>query len=221
MSAAEAYDALMLDYAAGALGPARALLVETHLRLHPAATGALAALDAAGGALLEGIVPEQVSALPLPALQSGAAGTTAPTAHPQSGAAGRFQKGARNEDRTVEALALIEAASRHPENLSWRWRAPGLRELKLPFSGASLMWLQGGKALAPHDHTAEEVTLVLRGGFSDKAGHYEVGDIAFADVGFDHSPLVPPGGDCVCLVAMEGKLQFHGLLARITARLLA
>ena len=218
MSAAEAYDALMLDYAAGTLGPARMLLVETHLRLQPSAMEGLSALDAAGGALLEDIDPAEVSALPLPGLQSGAAGAPAPAGGAHGAGA---RRGGKHADKMVEALALIEAASRHPGNLSWRWRAPGLRELKLPISGASLIRLQGGKALAPHDHTAEEVTLVLRGGFSDKAGHYDVGDIAFADVGFDHSPLVPPGDDCVCLVAMEGALKFHGLLARVAARLLA
>lgn len=205
MNAVEAYDALMLDYAAGALTPARRLLVETYLQLRPAAGAIVTALDAAGGALLEEIEPADTAALPL---------TGAPWPAPAPDHRGR--------SAMVEAHALIEAASRQPDNLSWRWRAPGLRELRLPCPGASLIRLQGGRALAAHGHTDEELTLVLRGGYSDSAGHYEVGDIAFADAGFDHSPLVPVGReDCVCLVAMDGSLRFHGMIARVTARLLS
>jgi putative transcriptional regulator len=200
--AAESYDALMLDYAAGALGPGQSLLVETHLRLKPQGRSAAAALDAAGGAMLEALAPAEIAARPL--------------AHDRLPAAP-----VSPADPLIEARALIEAASRQPDNLSWRWRAPGLRELRLPLQGAFLMRLAGGGALAAHGHTGEEITLVLRGGYSDPAGHYEVGDIGFAEPGFDHSPLVPPGPDCVCLVAMTGKLRFHSALARVTARLLS
>jgi putative transcriptional regulator len=198
----DAYDALMLDFAAGALGPAQALLVETHLRLKPSARGGAAALDAAGGALLEALEPVEVAAIPLGVVEAASGAVVGPAP-------------------VMEARALIEAAARRPDKMNWRWRAPGLRELRLPLAGASLIRLAGGRALAAHGHTGEELTLVLRGGFSDSAGHYDVGDIGFADACFDHSPLVPPGDDCVCLVAMTGALRFHGAVARIAARLLS
>ncbi len=203
LTAQHAYDVLMLDHAAGALAPAQALLVETHARLRPSAKAYANALEVAGGAFLEALEPVEVSALPF-----------APTTDAVPG-------DARASDRLIAARALIEAAARTPDNLNWRWRAPGLRELRLPVAGASLIRLVGGGALAPHGHTAEELTLVLAGTFSDCAGVYGVGDIGFADEGLDHSPQVPPGDDCVCLVATTGALKFHGALARITARLLA
>lgn len=192
----------MLDHAAGALAPAQVLLVETHFRLRPAARVHAEALDAAGGALLEALEPTPVAALPFAANEPPVQDRSAP-------------------DRLIDARALIEAAARRPDDLQWRWRAPGLRELRLPVEGASLIRLAGGSALAPHGHGGEELTLVLRGTFSDCAGVYAVGDIGFADEGFDHSPAVPPGGDCVCLVANTSALLFHGALARITARLFA
>lgn len=203
MIGAEAYSALMVDYAAGALPPARTLLVETHLRLKPEAGEAAAALDVAGGALLERLAPAEITALPF---ATGDHGSAEPRPIP---------------DRLIETRALLEAGSRRPDNLNWRWRAPGLRELRLPVSGAFLMRLGGGRALAAHGHTGEEITLVLRGSYSDKAGRYEVGDIGFADDGFDHSPLVPPGDDCVCLVVQTGRLKFHSPLARIAAQILS
>jgi putative transcriptional regulator len=197
------YGALLMDFAAGALAPAQTLLVETHLRLRPEGRETMAALDAAGGALLESIDPAAIAARPLAAVEAVA---------PEPATA---------DDRLIEARALIEAAARQPDALSWRWRAPGLRELNLPFAGSSLIRLAGGRALAAHGHTGEEITLVLRGTFSDQAGCYGVGDIGFADTGYDHSPLVPPGDDCVCLVAMTGRVKFHNPVARIAARLLA
>ena len=202
LTARDAYDALLLAHAAGALAPAQALLADTHLRLKPAARAHANALAVAGGALLEAIEPVETAALPFATID-------------------RADDDAPAPDRLIAARALIEAAARTPEKLQWRWRAPGLKELRLPVPGASLIRLAGGGALAPHGHTGEELTLVLSGAFSDCAGTYGVGDIGFADEGFDHSPHVPPGDDCICLVATSGALTFHGALARITARLFA
>ena len=88
-------------------------------------------------------------------------------------------------------------------------------------AGASIIRLAAGGALAPHGHTDDEFTLVLRGQFFDAAGAYGVGDIGFADESVDHNPTVPPGADCICLVATAGELKFHSVVARVTARLLA
>lgn len=200
---AGAYQALMLDHAAGALSPARQLLVVTHLRLKPSARESTVWLEAAGGALLEGLEPVPVATTPLAPLDRMAVSVVSAP------------------DHLVESHALIEAASRQPENLSWRWRAPSLRELRLPMPGASLMRLAGGRAVPIHGHTGEELTLVLRGDYADETGIYGPGEIAFADAGFDHSPYVPEGSDCVCLVATDGDLKFHGLLSRIVHRVLS
>ena len=202
VTAHDAYDTLMLDYAAGALAPAQALLADTHLRLSPGAQAREALLDIAGGVLLETIEPAAVAAVPLATLERAGDDIRAP-------------------QRLVAARALIDAAATGPDSLQWRWRAPGLRELRLPYPGASLIRLAGGGALAPHGHTGEELTLVLSGTFSDCTGDFRVGDIGFADEALDHNPRVPPGADCVCLVATSGDLRFHGALARITARLFA
>ncbi|MDX2232896.1 MAG: ChrR family anti-sigma-E factor [Hyphomonadaceae bacterium] len=202
MAGPDEYGALLLDYAVGSVTPAASLLVETHLRLKPGSGAAVAALDAAGGALLEAIVPTPMAALPLTVTEEprGAPPARAPL---------------------LDARALIEAASRAPDGLHWRWRAPALRELRLPVEGASLIRLAGGRAIPAHSHTGDEITLVLRGAYADQAGRYTVGDIAFAGPDVDHSPQVPPGEDCVCLVAMSGTLRFHGAMARIAARLMA
>lgn len=193
------YEALLLDHATGAQSPARRLLVEMHLRLRPAAQDRLAAFEATGGVLLEGLSPAAV-ATPL---------------RIHADAPDR----AAEDDSVREARLLAEAAAHgQPDNLNWRWRAPSMRELRLPVAGASLLRLGGGRAAPMHGHTGEELTLVLRGAYADATGVYGPGDIAFADGDLDHAPFVPEGGDCVCLVAAEGALRFHGLIARIANR---
>jgi putative transcriptional regulator len=195
-----AYDALLLDHATGARTPARRLLVETHLRLRPAARARLSSVEAAGGAMLEGLTPEAV-ATPLRI-----------DARPLDRSP--------DDDGFREARALVAAAAHgEPDNLNWRWRAPSMRELRLPVAGASLLRLGGGHAAPMHGHTGEELTLVLRGAYADATGVYAPGDIAFADAGLDHAPYVPEGDACVCLVATEGALRFHDIVARIANRI--
>lgn len=199
---AEAYRALLLDHAAGASSPARQLLVETHLRLRPSARDLADALDVAGGALLERLEPE-----PVAARLHGAESARAPSGAPV--------------DALRDARALVEAALHSPGHLNWRWRAPAMREVRLPAPGATLLRLAGGRAAPKHGHAGEEVTLVLRGAYADETGRYAPGDIAFADAELDHSPYVPDGEECVCLVVTDGALRFHSLLARVANRWLA
>ena len=197
---AEAYQALLFDHAAGALSPARRLLVDTHLRLRPSAH--IAELDVAGGLLLEEIEPAPVTArlhaAEMPARSPAVVG-----------------------DGLAESRALIDAALHSPGHLKWRWRAPAMREVKLPAPGATLLRLAGGRAAPKHGHTGEELTLVLRGAYADETGAYAPGDIAFADGDLDHGPYVPDGEECICLVATEGALRFHGLVARFVNRMLS
>lgn len=199
---AASYHALMLDHVAGGLPPARALLLETHLRLSPPGRGARRETEVLGGALLEQIPPEAMGAAPfLP--------PDAP-ALPRSG-----------DDSLIASRTLIEAALRAPDGLLWRWRAPALREVRLPTPGAALMRLEGGRALPLHDHEGEEITLVLRGAYADASGVYRRGEIAFARAGVEHSPHAPEGDECICLIASDGALRFRGLMARLVHAVLS
>lgn len=203
MTASDAsYHALMLDHVAGDLPPARALLVETHLRLSPQGRGERRATDTVGGALLEQLAPEVMSAAPFLAVDGPAA------ARPVDDGAGASR-------------TLIAAALNAPDGLHWRWRAPALRELRLPTAGASLMRLAGGRALPLHDHEGEEITLVLSGAYADASGIYRRGEIAFAHAGVEHSPYVPEGEECICLIASEGALRFRSLMARVVHAVLS
>jgi putative transcriptional regulator len=92
------------------------------------------------------------------------------------------------------------------------------RTLNVPAdNGARVFLLKAapGTKMPHHTHTGTELTLVLSGAFAHQGGHYGPGDLDEADDTVEHQPIVAEGEDCICLVAMEGKLHLLGLLGRL------
>jgi putative transcriptional regulator len=208
----EPVDALLAEYAAGALQGPMSVLVEAHLELSPKSRGFVRDLDAMGGILLNEAPALAVKDRDrrLAAIFDDAA-PPAPPARPW---------------REVPADPVFPAAIRRfvgqPfDEVRWTHKLPGLREIKLDRGGAevSLMWLKSGHAVPSHTHTGREAVLVLRGGFSDLFGRYDRGDLAVADEAVDHKPVADEGEDCICFVVQEGHLKLTGLMGRLFQRL--
>jgi len=101
--------------------------------------------------------------------------------------------------------------------LKWRTRLPGLKEYALQDpSGceASLLWIKAGRTMPSHTHDGTEITLVLKGAFSDGRQHYARGDIAIADGDVDHQPKADEGEDCICFVVNDAPLRLTGPFGR-------
>lgn len=196
VTAANDYTAMMVDYAAGGLAPAAALVVETHLALRPDGAGDVLAADALGGLLLEALPPAAMAAAPLP-----------------SG----FAQAERAVDRALsDARARIRMAAEGGAGLAWTPRFPGWGEHVLPVAGAALVRIGAGKAMLRHGHGGQELTLVLYGAFEDEFGRYEPGDIVVADSQIEHRPRVSGRSACICLTAVEGgyRLPWWAALAQ-------
>ena len=69
--------------------------------------------------------------------------------------------------------------------------------------------------MLPHSHDGNELTLILRGSFSDDVGRFTVGDIAALDSEINPQPLVDSDEDCICLIATDAPLKFSTLLGKI------
>lgn len=191
------YAALMLDYSAGALAPAFRLLVDVHLDMREEGRVFTNHADAIGGAFLERITPAPMSSTPLPV--------------------GAGEKPAEAE--TFDAVrSRITMAAEGPDGLAWRWRLPGLREHRLPLSGASLLRIPAGRAMPRHGHDGQELTLILSGAFEDERGHYSAGEIVFADAAIEHRPRVTGDGECVCLVVESGRPRLRTWWGRAIGR---
>ena len=95
----------------------------------------------------------------------------------------------------------------HGITLDLNGAAPGER--------AYLLRVTPGSALPGHGHRGAEITCVLSGHFHDSGWRYGAGDVAEMDAGQDHEPIAEPGEACICLIATQGRLRMHGLMARL------
>lgn len=189
-------EALLIEYANGSLGEAKALLVATHLALCPACRMSVAAGEAASAQLAFADAAADVGPIP------DVTGTTV--------------------ERSVSAAAPVVPV---PEplrgylgwpvsELGWVPVLSGMKEYPLPeFAGRSsvrLLAIEPGRRMPRHTHEGLELTLVLQGSFADASGSYAKGDVATADAAVDHQPQAGGGEICLCLAVEDAPLRLTG-----------
>ncbi|MGH7091683.1 MAG: cupin domain-containing protein, partial [Stellaceae bacterium] len=107
------------------------------------------------------------------------------------------------------------------DGIRWRTIAPGLSHCEilprdlLGDGTLRLLRIAKGKKLPRHGHTGTELTLVLKGAYSDATGQFMRGDLAETDEALVHEPISGRDEDCVCLIATEGRLKFDSAIVRI------
>lgn len=203
-------DARLLDYVAGSLAEPMALLVATHLALCPGCRSESGELETLGGALLDGLEP-------LPLTEGGIERLFA-----------RLERQEESEDETAPRRTT-DGERDLPEplrgylggalsSLPWRRLGPiGQVQLLSQHPGFTtrLLSIRAGTAMPSHTHEGAELTLVLRGAFSDETGKYLRGDVAEADTHVDHTPVADPGEDCLCLAVTDAPLKLTGRFGRL------
>ncbi|MFT4920749.1 MAG: putative transcriptional regulator, partial [Zhongshania aliphaticivorans] len=78
-----------------------------------------------------------------------------------------------------------------------------------------LLRIAAGKRMPVHSHRGSELTMILRGGYSDNVGKFNAGDVADLDASVEHQPVADSDEDCICLAGMDAPLAFRGWLARL------
>ena len=209
-----ASDELLLAYAAGQLSPAPALVLASHLAMSENSAERLTTFEQIGGALLEeqpmaDVTPDLFERMlarldgPMPAEQ-----IPAPRDH-----------------HALKMGIVLPPPLAERRISKWRTVAPGIRfaVVDVPEDDqykVVLLRVAPGKALPEHGHAGSELTLVLKGSFSDAGGTYGPGDIEEEDGDSNHQPMAGPEGECICVTAIEGRLIPNSLLARIIMPLL-
>lgn len=203
-------DDTLARYAAGTLEAAPALVVAAHLESCPACRKRIGLFEKIGGALFDDLPPV---AMAEDALER----ALARIERPQS-------RRPAEQVRAPRTLPGLPAGVRLPQVLRdceigpWRWGGPGIRRSRVNLPGsdahAMLLHIGPGRKMPHHGHTGAEYTLILKGSFSDANGSYNAGDLCETDSDIEHQPRVGDE-DCICLIAMEGRLQFHGFMTRL------
>jgi len=200
-------EALLTDYAFGAMGPAQAMVIAAHVHACEHCRRQVEAAEAVGGALLdelpaaamaENALDEALALLDRPA--PAVAPRPAPTPQPAD---------------WIRVPPEVAAAAKRK-----RWLAPGVwvAPVDTGTKGGPLSYLLrvGARLRMPvHTHRGCELTLVLKGAFRDGREVYAAGDVAEADDSVEHSPAIMGREECVCLVACDNRLVVKEWLGRV------
>ncbi len=203
-------DELLLAYAGGAADEATSLIVATHLHFCIPCRMRGRTLDAIGGSLLDDLTPAPLAGDALAATMARLDQVT-PYERPRP---------ARSRDGTPAVLRPYLGGDLR--DVRWRRMGPRLSYVELMRrGGATIRLLRGvpGAESGAHSHRGTELTLVLRGGYSDVTGNYGPGDLQVADAGLVHNPVADPGEDCINLAVTTGPLRFESLLQKIAGPL--
>ncbi|MEA1674904.1 ChrR family anti-sigma-E factor [Nitrospirillum sp. BR 11163] len=197
---------LLSRHAAGTLPDGPALVVATHLDFCPACRRQVRAWEALGGALLNNQRPVALADDALERTLAKLDGVRLAGAPPDAPA--------------LDPDPVLPPTLRRQRLGPWRFVAPGIRGRAVrvdPAEGYKVMLFRvaAGMTIPKHGHRGQEYTCVIDGAFSDTFGRFGTGDMAAVDASVEHQPLAAPDGDCLCLIAVRGRLRIHSLLGRL------
>lgn len=197
--------ALLIDYAAGAMREAGAVVIASHLTLCPQCRQIVSMAEGIGGGLIDDLAPE--------ALRQGALDATLrrlDEAVPAMPATPRY----------VDVPApLAVYLDREMEALPWKRLTDGIWQHLL------LTEQDGGKlrlyriapetALPEHGHGGQELTMILTGAYRDELGRFGAGDVADLSEEIVHRPVAEAAGECIALALNARPIRPTSLLARL------
>ncbi|WP_426416232.1 ChrR family anti-sigma-E factor [Aestuariirhabdus sp. LZHN29] len=197
---------LLAEYAAGSLPWAQAVCVTTHLHYCSTCTMEVDTLNQLGAQLMAGdseaaadtaLLDRVLKEIDQPREQAPAQVATVP-----------LSAGAR-ADLPPIVNHLIGTTE-----VQWKRVSSGLRAAHLNVGDTehevALHKICAGAKVAHHDHRATEVTVVLRGSFSDEDGVYGEGDFLLREPGETHRPMAAQNQDCLCLSAQQAPIRLTG-----------
>lgn len=204
------------DYAAGTLPVALAVVVQAHLEHCSQCRAHVAKLQQLGAVLFEQTLePIAVHENLLDKVMAQIEQEPAPS----QARAPKVQESVNDDLPQVVRKLLDQPLA----SMAWQKLTKKLRYFRLTTGDkkveVSLYHIQPGGKIPHHRHTGDEVTLVLKGSFSDKDGVYKQGDFVVRSEGEKHQPIATEDEPCLCLSALERPIQFTGWM-RIFNRLL-
>ncbi len=208
MEQSSALDALLAGFVAGSLPRATQALVAAHLELSPRNQPFVQALDQD--------------------FTRHAEMSQVPVLHERNARLAAILSLPREPALPVSTDAMLPGAlgvfcGRPLDALDWRFVLPGIREHRFAVEEgveASFIRIKAGRSVPAHTHGGSEITLLLKGGFTDITGHYTRGDMVIVDGDIDHKPVADMGEDCLCFAVTDAPLRLTGTFGRFFSRFL-
>jgi putative transcriptional regulator len=202
-------DATIVSFAAGTLGEAHGFAAATHVAYCSTCRAAAHQAESFGGELL---MAETTTAVTDTCRAATLASLDAVMAQP-------LRKTSSHKSEIPAVLCNL-LGNQPLDSLKWKTKAPGISTFEIPLSSKGNTHLQllrigPGRKMPEHGHGGEELTVMLRGSYTDHTGRYIVGDVADFDEDIEHQPIVDLDGECICLVATEAPTRFKSFWARL------
>ncbi|OUM07324.1 transcriptional regulator [Pseudomonas syringae] len=205
-------DATLVSYASGALSQVISLVTAAHLERCATCRARLRMAEQIGGVLIEqhtsSVIPLKGRSAMLARLDEQEKGS-APDMHSMPAA---------NQDPDVLPMCMQAHFGQHLSTLKWKTLLPGVQRVRatgIEEGNLMLLKIAPGVSMPVHSHESSEMTMVLKGAYHDVQGAFELGDVADLDSHIQHQPIAYPDRECICVLATDSKLRFHGLFARM------
>jgi putative transcriptional regulator len=210
---------LLLEYSAGTLDPGLAIAVKTHISMCPKCQSTVNKLNTIGAGLLDKASAHEHEQLETDETAS----FSALMRHIR-----QTEENAIKFESKVEPPKVSSRGTQLPPivekllpatSLRWKRVSPSLKQANLETGQnryeVCLHKIRKGGKVAEHDHRGTEITIVLRGAFSDEKGTYRRGDFLMRAPGDTHRPTATQDQDCLCLSVCEAPVKLTGLLGKI------
>lgn len=211
----------LTDFASANLPMAQAMCVSAHLEFCGKCRAHIQQLKEIGGHLLAQIEPVEVEAHSFESLMARIATGEQPQAMASELALNEPSPDALPKSSSDMFLpkAVRRLSNGSLNNLGWAQFGKELRIAPLPIVGevceTSIYDIRAGGKMPEHEHRGEEITVLLKGSFSDAEGTYTRGDFVVRNAGETHQPTATQDTDCICLVCLESPVRPKGWFYRL------
>lgn len=208
---------LLAAYAAGSLPLSQALCVSAHIEMcHECKTNSRR-LNNLGGFVFEQSDREKVShelkAKVLAQLDKSPDKAPSPERTPVKRAEENTEGNNSHIPRSLKQFIPTTF-----ENLHWKRVSPSIKQAHLctdsDGSQIALLSIKAGGKAGHHTHLGEELTMILKGAFSDETGIFQKGDFMLRNDNHKHRPIATKDGECICLTVLNAPIQFTGYFNR-------
>ncbi len=207
---------LLVEYAAGTLPKAQGICIAVHMHYCTDCQVTLEKLKVVGAQIWEEGPPVKV------------------TDNCKSAVMSVLDSIEQESKENLVTAVPSEASETIPKPL-WKWIPSGFDALNwhlyLPILSVAhltenegyqlaLHKIKAGGKVVSHTHRGDEITVVLKGCFSDQYGHYKEGDFVHRDGSHSHAPMASQDGDCICLTVLKEPVKLTSWWGRVLNPLL-
>lgn len=198
---------LLVEYAAGSLSTAPCISITTHMQFCESCKNTAESLKDIGGHMLKTTEAAPVSERLLDEVLETI--ELDETTTEQAPSAKELPTDELARDLPVFVQGLLPAKA-----LKWHFLSPSIKVAPISVGEETyelaLHRIKAGGTVPEHDHHGSEITVVLKGSFSDEDGAYQPGDFIVREKGDVHQPFAAQNEECICLSVLEAPIKLKG-----------